>query len=559
MNQAEIHIGMIIWCIPFIPMLAALFIAIGVLSRSNMGESGEQQTTLISYLSIVLTLALILIVDLLSIRSDFTGPIHIANWFSSGSYQANISFYLDGLSLSLMNLVIIISALMIKFSVNYMHREAGYQRFFMIMNSFVGAMLLIIMSGNVILTFAGWEIAGVCSYLLITYAYDRPIASKNGTRVFVTNRVGDAGFILAIFLSFIFVGSLEWSDILSNASSLTPIGSNVLAFAFVLAAMVKSAQVPFSPWIARALEGPTPSSAIFYGSLMVHAGVYLIIRIQPVLENSPVVMAFLVLIGGLTMIYSYLCNLTQTDVKSNLIFSTTLHVGFMFFSCGLGWFELASWHLIIHAVLRAYQFLHAPSLLHQMDNKTRAVSKVLAKQDRLFTASLNRFWLDPLANWLFVRPIKRLAHDTERFDDKVINKIVGLPEQTNAVSSIAELDQLTAIKNEEINAVKNNAVKNNAVKNNTAKNNIDSSERSEQAKAKAKKEVTRAVGLAGKTMQAVADMLYWFEEHLVLKTSGEGLIKVMRLLGFYLLQIEQLLSQPRYLFLLIIATFIVII
>ena len=526
MNEANSILKAFVWLIPLLPMLAALVIAIGFVSGKNRGEPGEKQTTLIANGAALLSLLMVLAVDLHAVVIGVPGHLELAQWFRSGDYQVNLSFNLDKFALVMMTLVAIISVLTIRFSVNYMHREEGYQRFFMILSLFMGAMLLIVMAGNVVLTFTGWELAGVSSYLLIAYVYDRPVAVQNATRVFITNRIGDAGFIIAIFLSFHLLNTLEWSEILANADSLTPLGSNILAGTFLLAAMAKSAQVPFAPWISRALEGPTPSSAIFYGSLMVHAGVYLIIRLQPILEHAPVIMNILAFIGLLTALYGFFSNLVQTDVKSNLIFSTTSQVGLMFFSCGMGWFELASWHLVLHAIWRAYQFLNAPAIMHLMDSKTRPVKSLLKRQSWLYTASLQRFWLDPMADWILVRPIKSIAHDTERFDEKVVNRLVGLPEQTSAITSIADW----------------------ALQKSDAK--TDAAER---------EEVSRGRGIAGKLMAGLADMLFWFEEHLVLKSGGEGLLKLLNIIGHYLLQIEELLSHPRYLMLLILATFVVII
>jgi len=531
MNEANSIVKAFIWLIPFIPMLAALLIAIGHISGKNIGESGEKQTTLIANSAALLSLLIVLAIDLHAIVHGVPGQIELAQWFNSGDYQVNLSFYLDTFGLVMMTMIAIISLLMIRFSVNYMHREAGYQRFFMIMCLFMGAMLLIVMAGNVVLMFTGWEIAGVSSYLLIAYVYDRPIAVQNATRVFITNRIGDAGFIIAIFLCYHLLNTLEWSQIITTSGTLNPLGSNILAATFLLAAITKSAQVPFAPWIARAIEGPTPSSAIFYGSLMVHSGVYLMIRLQPVLEHSAVMMGTLAVIGLLTALYGFFSNLVQTDVKSNLIFSTTSQVGLMFFSCGMGWFELASWHLVLHAIWRAYQFLHAPAIMHLMDKQTRPVHPLLKQQSWLHTASLQRFWLDPLADWLLVKPIKSIAHDTERFDEKVINRIVGLPEQTSSISSIADWEKQKL----------------------TSQNNMAVSD------AKKREQVSRAYGVAGKLMEKLADMLFWFEEQLVLKSSGEGLLKLLNIIGHYLLQIEELLSQPRYLILIILATFVVII
>ena len=167
-------------------------------------------------------------------------------------------------------------------------------------------------------------------------------------------------------------------------------------------------------------------------------------------------------------------------------------------------------------------------MMHLMVRKTRPVHPVLQRQGWLYTASLQCFWLDPIADWLLVNPVKRMAHDIERFDEKVINRIVGLPEQTHSIASIADWESI--------------------------KKSDSESESSGN-----KHHVSRARGFAGKLMQGLADMLFWFEEHLVLKGGGEGLLKLLDLIGHYLLQIEVLLSQPRYLILLIMATFVVII
>jgi len=169
--------------------------------------------------------------------------------------------------------------------------------------------------------------------------------------------------------------------------------------------------------------------------------------------------------------------------------------------------------------------------MHMMDKSTRPVHPLLNQQSWLYTASLQRFWLDPMADWLLVNPIKNIAHDTERFDEKVINRLVGLPEQTSAITSIADWE--------------------------VQKSHSQSAEKSFVVKKK--EQVSRAYGIAGKMMEKLADILFWFEEHLVLKSGGEGLLKLLNIIGHYLLQIEELLSKPRYLILLILATFVAII
>ena len=202
--------------------------------------------------------------------------------------------------------------------------------------------------------------------MLIGYAFERDTASGNAQRAFITNRVGDAGFLLGLSLAFFWMGGLNWSDMAAAAGRLPTLYAGLVALGFVIAALAKSAQVPFSPWIARALEGPTPSSAIFYGAVMVHAGVYLLVRLEPVLVQAPGVMALVALLGALTAVYGWLAGYVQTDVKSALLFATTSQVGLMFVAVGLGWFELAAWHAGLHAAWRAWQFLAAQSYMHQI-------------------------------------------------------------------------------------------------------------------------------------------------------------------------------------------------
>jgi NADH:ubiquinone oxidoreductase subunit 5 (subunit L)/multisubunit Na+/H+ antiporter MnhA subunit len=203
------------------------------------------------------------------------------------------------------------------------------------------------------------------------------VATANALFVFVANRVGDAAFLLGIGLAVWSVGSVEWAA-LSGDGTLSVVSARLLAAGFVLAAVVKSAQLPFTPWIARALEGPTPSSAVFYGSLMVHAGVFLLCRLQGLLLQVPDMMALLVVVGLATALYGGLCALVQSDVKSALIFSTVTQVGLMFLLCGFGLFWLAACYSGLHAAWRAYQFLLAPSYMHLVRRPARPVPNWLA-------------------------------------------------------------------------------------------------------------------------------------------------------------------------------------
>jgi NADH:ubiquinone oxidoreductase subunit 5 (subunit L)/multisubunit Na+/H+ antiporter MnhA subunit len=300
----------------------------------------------------------------------------------------------------------------------------------------------------------------------------------------------------------------------------------LIAFGLLLAAMAKSAQLPFAPWIARALEGPTPSSAVFYGSLLVHAGVYLVIRMQPLLEQTPELMWMIALTGALTALYGLVAGFVQTDVKSALMFSTTGQVGLMFLWCGLGWFELAAWHLVAHAVWRAYQFLSAPAMMHLMHRRTRPVPGWFRRRRWLYTAALQRFWIEHLADWLLVKPTQALARDAQTFDQQVVNRVIGLPGSIGAVSSLAQWEEQKHAHSMQLDGDSGN--------------------------------IGKGQGAAGKLMEWVASILHWFEEHLVLKGGEEGIQAVILRIGGALTKVDELLSRPRYLLLMLLVTFVVI-
>lgn len=506
------ELSSLIWLAPMLPLLAALWTGISMIIGHQQGEAGEKATALIVSAASGGAFLLLAVTGLVSLFMGAPGEIFVGNWLRVGSYHINISFLLDGFALLSAVVVALIAFLSIRFSINYLHREAGFQRFFLFMSLFNGAMLLIIMAGNAPLMFIGWELAGVSSYLLIAYAYQRRIATENANRVFVTNRIGDAGFILGIFFSFAWLGTADWQDMALAAPHTQHIYDSLIIVSFLIAALAKSAQIPFAGWIARALEGPTPSSAVFYGSLMVHAGVFLLIRLEAVILHAPVLMLTLIGLGLVTALYGWLCSLVQTDVKSSFMFSTTAQIGLMFVAIGLGWFELVKWYLPLHMAWRAWQFLHAPSLMHLVHTRPRPVPRWLLNNTWLYNAALRRFWLDQISDATLLKPTRSLAVDVQNFDEYVVNRMIGLPNKHALLSTVG-----------------------------TPGN------------------IGQGRGAIGRLMEVVARALHWFENQLILKGGGEGLIAGIQHLGKYMQQVEALLSQPRYLILLVAVTFVVVI
>ncbi|MCU0836084.1 MAG: hypothetical protein MUC77_16885 [Chromatiaceae bacterium] len=506
--------------IPLPPLLAALWIALGFALGRDRGEAGERGTARVALSAAGLSLLLVLAADVQALLLGPPGQIEAGTWLASGGVRVALGLRLDAFGLVMATLVALIGLVTLRFSVHYLHREPGFQRFFLGMSLFTSAMLLIVTAGNAVLTFVGWELAGVSSYLLIGYAYERPRATDNANRAFLTNRIGDAGFLLAIALCFAWVGGVEWPQITEGATDLSALQLGLILFGFLLAALAKSAQVPFSAWILRALEGPTPSSAAFYGSLMVHAGVYLLIRLAPLLELAPALAALVALLGLATALYGWLGALTAAETKGSLMYATLAQVGLMVLWCGLGWTELAAWHLVVHALWRAYHFLHAPALMHWVPRPARPVPAWLARRRWLYTAALNGFWLDAVGDALALRPARQLARDVESFEERVVHRLVGLPEQGSGVHSLARWEEARL--------------------------------------GRAAPRHRYGPGVLGALMDSLSTALHWFEQRMVLQSGGGGLRRMVRVLGGYLQEVEALLSQPRYLVLLILATLVVI-
>jgi NADH:ubiquinone oxidoreductase subunit 5 (subunit L)/multisubunit Na+/H+ antiporter MnhA subunit len=511
--------------IPLLPFIAAVIIGIGHFSGRLDGEASENATAIIAGWAISMSCLLALALLGADLLGKNTGSFSAGQWLSSDTLTISVNFITTGFHAVLAVLFSLLLAVVIRFSINYMHREAGFHRFFMILSLFASAMLLLVLSGNAAGTFFGWEIAGLCSYLLIAYAYQRPVAALNATRVFVTNRVGDAGFILGIGLSHIWTGGLDWNSLNAAAAQLSTSEATGISLCFALAAFAKSAQLPFTPWLARAMEGPTPSSAVFYGAVMTHAGVYLVCLLEPVFEQSPFAMIILAAVGGATALYSVMTGLTQTDVKSSLVFAASGQLGLMFLACGLGFWRLASWHLCAHAVVRGYQFLTAPSLMHNvLGNPVKPMAPAIAGLRWAYTASLQRFWLDQVTDWALVRPIRRLAHDLAYFDEHVVDAVMGAP--APAIRGIASLAQR---EEQSLGA--------------RLDNDAD--------------EFAQGSGLAGKLTGIFAALMHGFEDRFILRGIGKDTIHYGRKLGHAANKFEQLMLRPRYLVLFVFITLLV--
>ncbi|MBF0181626.1 MAG: hypothetical protein HQM03_16520 [Magnetococcales bacterium] len=457
--------------------------------------------------------------DLLAATHGISSPASRITWLESGPFRVTLGVLTDLPALVMGTLAAGCGWLTMRFAVDYLHREEGFHRFFLVLSLFVGGMMWVALADNAVLTFVGWEAAGIASYLLIGYAYDRHTATCNATRAVLTNRFGDAGFLFGIAMTFLFLDTLEWPKIFTSVTTLDSLLAGVMVGGFLVAALAKSAQLPFAGWIARALEGPTPSSAVFYGALMAHAGAFLVIRLEPLLWRAPFWLAVLMPVGLLTAVYATVAGRTQGDVKSALIFSTQAQLGLIFFECGAGLFEVALWHLTGHTIWRLYQFLLSPSYLHLSGRPVRPIPGWLAESHTFYRLALHRFHLDALLDALITHPTRALAQEVRLLDVRVFSRVTGRP--------LNEAPLPARVRKKEPVVTPGDAV-------------------------------TRGRGMLGHILQDSARGLAWFEEHLILRSSGEGLLDALTFLGGYVSRIEEFLGLPRYLFLLLALTFVVI-
>ncbi len=290
-------------------------------------------------------------------------------WISAGEITVNASCRLDPLSAVMLAFVTLVGFLIHVYSVGYMNSEseAGYARYFSYLNLFMFAMLLLVLGSNLPVLFVGWEGVGLCSYLLIGYYYEQKWCAAAGSKAFIVNRIGDLGFLLAIFTTFAVFGSVEFSEIFSAAAGSPDQyagAATVIALLLFVGAIGKSAQIPLYVWLPDAMAGPTPVSALIHAATMVTAGVYIVVRCNVFFRLSPTAMIVVACIGGLTAIFAATIGLVQNDIKKVLAYSTVSQLGYMFLAAGVGAFTAAIFHVVTHAFFKACLFLGSGSVIH---------------------------------------------------------------------------------------------------------------------------------------------------------------------------------------------------
>jgi NADH-quinone oxidoreductase subunit L len=298
----------------------------------------------------------------------------LAAWMRAGKFQVDFSFYLDQLSLVMLLVVTGVGFLIHIYSVGYMWEEGGFYRFFAYLNLFMFFMLTLVLASNYLVMFIGWEGVGLASYLLIGFWFTKDSAASAGKKAFIVNRIGDFGFLIALFLLIKHFGSLDFGQVFNSVIPLSPeTGGAGLLTAVGLLLMVgaagKSAQIPLYVWLPDAMEGPTPVSALIHAATMVTAGVYMVSRSHVIFERAPMALTVVAIVGTLTALFAATIGITQTDIKKVLAYSTVSQLGYMFIACGVGAFSAAIFHLMTHAFFKGLLFLAAGSVIHAVSGE----------------------------------------------------------------------------------------------------------------------------------------------------------------------------------------------
>jgi NADH-quinone oxidoreductase subunit L len=295
---------------------------------------------------------------------------HLFTWITAGSFSVDAGLLIDPLSVTMSLFVTGVGTLIHLYSIGYMHGDENYSKFFIYLNLFIFSMLLLVLGDNLLLTFLGWEGVGACSYLLISFWFSSEANASAGKKAFVTNRVGDFGFMLATFTVFTSIGSIRYTDILSRAPELPTTTATAIVVLFLVAAAGKSAQFPLYVWLPDAMAGPTPVSALIHAATMVTSGVFLLTRLNPVLAEADTWSRGLVAwVGAATALFAATVAVAQTDIKKVLAFSTVSQLGYLFLAVGVGGYVAAIFHMVTHAFFKALLFLGSGSVIHGLHDE----------------------------------------------------------------------------------------------------------------------------------------------------------------------------------------------
>ena len=439
-----------------------LLVLLGVTSLVGRRRSEDtiaracQVTVIVGLLATTAVLVLMLATGARRVEAD------LGRWVQIPEYEFSVKLVFDWLSVPFALLSFLLVGTIGGFATRYMHRERGYNRFFVLYALFAAGMVLAALAGTVETLFAGWELVGLSSALLVAFFQERPAPPRNGLRVWVVYRVSDAALLLAAVVTHQLVHTGDFGKLFGTdpwPGGTAAVGESealMIGLLLLVAAAGKSALVPFSGWLPRAMEGPTPSSAVFYGALSVHLGAFLLLRAHPLIAASPVLAGAVVALGLVTAVYAYLVGTVQTDIKSALSFASLAQVGIIVAEIGLGWNVLALVHLLGHACLRTTQFVRAPTLLHDYHTLENAIGEHLPRAGGplgwllpagarawLYRFAMERGYLDAALGTFVVGRFVAVFRGFDRLERWWTDLLAGRPSRESDAAVPAGIDELT--------------------------------------------------------------------------------------------------------------------
>jgi NADH-quinone oxidoreductase subunit L len=357
----------VVWLIPALPL--AGFALILLFGRRLGDPKAGYLATLMCAGAFAVTVGVFF--DLLSKSAEERQHISkVFSWVPVGSLKVDLAFLADQLSITMCLFVTGIGTLIHLYAIGYMHGDPRFSKFFLYLNLFALSMLLLVLGENMLVTFLGWEGVGTCSYLLIAFWHERQSAATAGKKAFITNRVGDWGFMMAMFFAFQATGTLSYLGVNAAASTMAQSTATAIALFAFIGAVGKSAQLPLYLWLPDAMEGTTPVSALIHAATMVTAGVFLMCRMSPILNAaSSYAPTLIAVVGAATALFAATIAVAQNDIKRVLAYSTVSQLGYMFLAVGSGAYTAAIFHMVTHAFFKALLFLGSGAVIHGMNHE----------------------------------------------------------------------------------------------------------------------------------------------------------------------------------------------
>jgi NADH-quinone oxidoreductase subunit L len=429
-----------------------LFVVLGI--ASLLRDRPLSERTIVSFVQFGIAAGLVAAVAMLIFMlawNDTQVPIEFGSWVhvdhnhddEADHYHFVFKFEFDRLSVPFVILTFVLCGTIGAFANRYLHRERGFNRFFVLFSLFVAGMVTTSLAGTVETLFSGWELVGLSSALLVAFFHERPAPPSNGLHVWIVYRVSDAALLMAAVALHHMKGEGNFDKFLTGewpagGTLLSPNSAFFVGLLLLIAAMGKSAMVPFSGWLPRAMEGPTPSSAVFYGALSVHLGAFLLLRFSPILEQSPTLQGLIVAVGLATAVFATFSAAVQTDIKSALSFASLSQVGLIFAEIGIGFRYLALIHILGHGCLRTLQFLRAPTLLYDYRTMEDAIGERLPKISGAWLSrspdsvrvwyyrlALERGYMDAYLKDYLVRPFLWTLRKCDSFERRWTNMLTN--------------------------------------------------------------------------------------------------------------------------------------